>query len=74
MVQRALEAGAIGNSPKTESGSLTMLKFPGDEFVSLELVHDSAWGEVDGHRGEHGSGAAPAPLQDREPRMFAGSR
>ena len=33
--------------PKTESGSLTMLKLPGDEFVSLELVHDPARGSVD---------------------------
>jgi catechol 2,3-dioxygenase-like lactoylglutathione lyase family enzyme len=38
---------AIGNVPKTESGSLTMLKLPGDEFVSLELVHDPARGSVD---------------------------
>ena len=26
--------------PETEFGSLTMLKLPDDEFVSLELVHD----------------------------------
>lgn len=33
---------AIGSVPETEFGSLTMLKLPGDEFVTLELVHDSA--------------------------------
>ena len=38
---------AIGTVPKTEFGSLTMLKLPGDEFVSLELVHDPARGSVD---------------------------
>jgi lactoylglutathione lyase len=30
----------VGNVPETEFGSLTMLKLPGDEFVTLELVHD----------------------------------
>jgi lactoylglutathione lyase len=30
----------IGDVPATELGSLTMLKLPGDEFVTLELVHD----------------------------------
>ena len=30
----------LGEVPATELGSLTMLKLPGDEFVSLELVHD----------------------------------
>jgi lactoylglutathione lyase len=38
---------AIGNVPETEHGSLTMLKLPGDEFVSLELVHDPARGSPD---------------------------
>ena len=38
---------AIGNVPETGFGSLTMLKLPGDEFVSLELVHDRARGSVD---------------------------
>ena len=32
----------VGNVPETEFGSLTMLKLPGDEFVSLELVHAPA--------------------------------
>jgi lactoylglutathione lyase len=30
----------LGTVPETELGSLTMLKLPGDEFVTLELVHD----------------------------------
>jgi lactoylglutathione lyase len=29
----------VGQVPKTEIGSLVMLKLPGDPFVSLELVH-----------------------------------
>jgi lactoylglutathione lyase len=37
----------IGNVPETEFGRLTMLKLPGDEFVSLELVHDPRGGAVD---------------------------
>ena len=32
----------LGTVPETEFGSLTMLKLPGDEFVTLELVHDPA--------------------------------
>jgi lactoylglutathione lyase len=36
----------LGNVPETEFGSLTMLKLPGDEFVTLELVHDSRGGMV----------------------------
>lgn len=36
----------LGNIPKTEFGSLTMLKLPGDEFVTLELVHDPGGGMV----------------------------
>ena len=30
----------LGRVPATELGSLTMLKLPGDEFVTLELVDD----------------------------------
>ena len=37
----------IGNVPETEFGSLTMLKLPGDEFVTVELVHDPRGGTVD---------------------------
>jgi lactoylglutathione lyase len=36
----------LGAVPGTEFGSLTMLKLPRDEFVSLELVHDPAGGVV----------------------------
>ena len=36
----------LGTVPETEFGSLTMLKLPRDEFVSLELVHDPARGDV----------------------------
>ncbi len=36
----------IGEVPATELGSLTMLKLPDDEFVTLELVHDPDLGTV----------------------------
>jgi lactoylglutathione lyase len=37
----------LGNMRETEFGSLTMLKLPGDDFVTLELVHDPRKGVVD---------------------------
>jgi lactoylglutathione lyase len=37
----------LGTVPETEFGSLTMLKLPSDEFVTLELVHDPGRGTVD---------------------------
>jgi lactoylglutathione lyase len=37
----------VGTVAETPMGSLTMLKLPEDEFVSLELVHDPASGPVD---------------------------
>jgi lactoylglutathione lyase len=37
----------LGDVPATELGSLTMLKLPGDEFVTLELVHDRDHGPVE---------------------------
>ena len=46
---RELAAGAfytavgyeiVGNVPETGLGHLTMLKLPGDEFVTIELVHN----------------------------------
>jgi lactoylglutathione lyase len=37
----------LGNVPETEFGSLTMLKLPDDEFVTIELVHDPRRGAVD---------------------------
>ncbi|CCH89291.1 Glyoxalase/bleomycin resistance protein/dioxygenase [Modestobacter italicus] len=36
----------LGQVPATELGTLAMLKLPGDEFVSLELVHDPDNGRV----------------------------
>lgn len=30
----------VGGVPETPIGQLTMLKLPGDEFVTVELVHD----------------------------------
>lgn len=37
----------LGEVPETPFGRLTMLKLPGDEFVSLELVYAPARGPVD---------------------------
>jgi lactoylglutathione lyase len=37
----------VGEVPDTDFGSLTMLKLPEDEFVSLELVHDPRTDDVD---------------------------
>jgi lactoylglutathione lyase len=37
----------VGNVPETEFGSLTMLKLPGDEFVTIELVHDPDGGAIE---------------------------
>jgi lactoylglutathione lyase len=36
----------VGSVPETPLGHLTMLKLPGDEFVTIELVHDPIRGEV----------------------------
>lgn len=36
----------LGHVPETEFGSLTMLKLPRDEFVTIELAHDPGRGEV----------------------------
>ncbi|MDQ6649410.1 MAG: VOC family protein [Actinomycetota bacterium] len=36
----------VGTVPDTEVGSLTMLRLPGDEFVTVELVHDPGKGVV----------------------------
>ncbi len=52
-LQRSLEYYAnlgyetVGTVPDTAFGTLTMLKLPGDEFVSLELVHEAGAGPVD---------------------------
>jgi lactoylglutathione lyase len=36
----------VGSVPETPLGQLTMLKLPGDEFVTIELVHDPTRDEV----------------------------
>lgn len=36
-----------GTVAETAFGSLTMLRLPGDDFVTIELVHDPARGKVD---------------------------
>jgi lactoylglutathione lyase len=38
---RAVGYEVVGEVPETGIGHLTMLKLPGDEFVTLELVHRS---------------------------------
>jgi lactoylglutathione lyase len=43
----ALGYDVVATVPETAFGSLTMLKLPGDEFVTVELVHDPARGDVD---------------------------
>jgi lactoylglutathione lyase len=37
----------VGEVPKTDLGHLTMLKLPGDEFVTIEVVHDPNGAAVD---------------------------
>ena len=37
----------VGSVPDTPLGHLTMLELPGDEFVTIELVHDPSKGEVE---------------------------
>jgi lactoylglutathione lyase len=37
----------LGRVPATELGTLTMLKLPGDEFVTIELVHDPDNGRIE---------------------------
>jgi lactoylglutathione lyase len=37
----------VGSVPETELGHLTMLKLPGEDFVTVELIHDPTNGEVD---------------------------
>jgi lactoylglutathione lyase len=43
----ALGYTLVGTVPQTEFGSLTMLKLPGDEFVTVELVHSPDSGRID---------------------------
>ena len=42
----AVGYAVIGTVEGTAYGSLTMLQLPGDDFVSIELVHDPARTEV----------------------------
>ena len=42
----ALGYEVLGSVPDTEFGSLTILKLPGDEFATIELVHSPDGGEV----------------------------
>jgi lactoylglutathione lyase len=44
----ALGYEVAGSAPDTPLGHLTMLQLPGDEFVTLELVHDPAGAETVG--------------------------
>ncbi len=37
----------VGSVPETGMGHLTMLQLPGDEFVTIELVHDPSQSEVE---------------------------
>ena len=37
----------VGRVPETPLGQLTMLKLPGDEFVTIELVHEPTQGDVE---------------------------
>jgi len=37
----------VGSVPDTALGHLTMLKLQGDEFVTIELVHDPSHGELE---------------------------
>ncbi len=44
----------VGEVPDTDLGHLTMIKLPGDEFVTIELVHDPEGAAVsDGNRLSH---------------------
>jgi lactoylglutathione lyase len=42
----ALGYEVLGNVPETGFGNLTLLKLPGDEFATIELVHDPRGGPV----------------------------
>ncbi len=44
---RAVGYRVLGAVDGTAFGTLTMLRLPDDEFVTLELVHDPAKGSVD---------------------------
>jgi lactoylglutathione lyase len=48
----------VGSVPETPLGHLTMLQLPGDEFVTIELVHNPAEGN-----GNAGSGLSHLVIQ-----------
>ena len=52
----------VGGVPDTEIGELTMLQLPGDEFVSLELVHHPPAGPVEAGGTSSWGGGFMAPL------------
>ena len=43
----AVGYAVVGHVPGTGLGHLTMLKLPGDDFVTVELVHDPATGGIE---------------------------
>jgi catechol 2,3-dioxygenase-like lactoylglutathione lyase family enzyme len=43
----AVGYAVVGTVERTAFGSLTMLRLPADNFVTIELVHDLARGKVD---------------------------
>ena len=45
---RAVGYEVIGEVPETDIGHLTMLKLPGDDFVTLELVYQPDFAHTDG--------------------------
>jgi lactoylglutathione lyase len=45
---RSLGYDVVGSVPDTPIGHLTMLKLPGDEFVTIELIADSPGGRPPG--------------------------
>src|SRR5260221_13970944 len=47
----ALGYEIVGGVADTPIGDLTMLKLPGDEFVSIELVHDLNRAAISGEAG-----------------------
>ncbi|HWD56153.1 MAG TPA: VOC family protein [Acidimicrobiales bacterium] len=43
---RAVGYEIVGEVPETPLGHLTMVRLPGDEFVTIELVHNPGQGEM----------------------------
>jgi lactoylglutathione lyase len=53
----ALGYEKVGSVPETPIGHLTMLKLPGDDFVTVELVHDPS------HAAAHATGLSHVAVQ-----------